>query len=269
MSRMHDQGAADGGAARRTPPTERGPIRKSRVALDAMARAALRSRTPANPTVRSPRVPAAPGRGQASTGTRQVADAVNGSSQSLGSVPNSRTTARLRLLSLAALTALLLVLATLVAVWASGIGSPGPGASGGRVPPLRTTTPTTPPTTPRVRTTPPSTVAPSVPVTQAPAPTSTTTAPATASNGLPQLSALTPLQGGTGQVVTLSGVNLFSPDGYVDVTFGGQAAPTSCATQSICTVTVPTIPGGPASIPVSLTTAAGTSNALPFQYQPS
>jgi hypothetical protein len=276
MSRMHDQGAVDGGAAPHTPPTERGPIGKRHVALDAMARAALRARDPARdpsePTIRSPRATNHPRRADAPTEhppTRRQADR---SSRLLPHPPHTRRTARLRALTLAALAALLLVLATLVAVWASGVGSRAPERSAVRV--------TTPRTGHGRATTPssiPAPVAPQVPVTQGstttvtqgPATTTSSLPPATASGSAPRLSALAPSQGSAGQVLTLSGTNLFSPDGQITVMLGNQVAPTSCSTQSTCSVTVPSIPGGQGSIPVSVTTAAGTSNALTFQYQAS
>ena len=67
-------------------------------------------------------------------------------------------------------------------------------------------------------------------------------------------------------MVAVSGVNLFSADGTVQALVGGKAAPTSCPTQTACTVTVPAGMGPPASLPITIETEAGTSNALAFSY---
>jgi hypothetical protein len=64
----------------------------------------------------------------------------------------------------------------------------------------------------------------------------------------------------------VSGTNLFSSDGHVQATVGGEAAGTSCSTQSSCQVTVPALGGSPRTIPLTITTAAGTSNTVAFSY---
>ncbi len=92
-----------------------------------------------------------------------------------------------------------------------------------------------------------------------------TTAPPTP-GGAPQISSLSPSQGAAGQTVVISGTNLISADGQILARFNGSATQTRCPTQTSCTVTVPDM-GSPASgVPVTVTTAAGTSNALTFQY---
>jgi hypothetical protein len=66
--------------------------------------------------------------------------------------------------------------------------------------------------------------------------------------------------------VVVSGVNLISADGQILARFNGAAAPTRCPTQTSCTVTVPSMGAGPSSVTLTVTTAAGTSNALTFSY---
>lgn len=86
--------------------------------------------------------------------------------------------------------------------------------------------------------------------------------------GPPILTSVTPLSGAAGQVVTLSGTDLFSTDGTVQAFLAGQPIPTSCPTQTSCTVTVPDLPGAPTgAVPLTVQTASGTSNAEPFSYR--
>jgi hypothetical protein len=104
-----------------------------------------------------------------------------------------------------------------------------------------------------------------------PAPGGTTPAAPAASvppvvGNAPLLSALSPHTGGAGQVVVVSGANLMSADGMVLARFGGQEAPTSCPVQTSCTVTVPANVAQGGVVPVTITTDAGTSNALTFDY---
>ncbi len=96
-------------------------------------------------------------------------------------------------------------------------------------------------------------------------PPSTQAAPATP--GGPTLASASPSGGGPGQTVVISGAGLFSSDGEVVAYFGGSAAPTSCASQSSCTVTVPDLGGGPSSVELTVVTASGRSNALKFSYR--
>jgi hypothetical protein len=91
--------------------------------------------------------------------------------------------------------------------------------------------------------------------------------PSTAATGTaPLLSSLSPSTGGSGQQVTVSGTDLLSADGEIVAHFGGQAAATSCPSQTMCLVTVPPLSGSPRSVPVSITTDAGTSRTLTFDY---
>ncbi len=82
----------------------------------------------------------------------------------------------------------------------------------------------------------------------------------------PELLSLVPATGAAGQVVTVSGANLFSPDGHVEAFLGGEDAPTSCPTQTSCLVTVPALSGPTGSVPLTVETEAGTSNAVSFSY---
>jgi hypothetical protein len=94
-----------------------------------------------------------------------------------------------------------------------------------------------------------------------------TSVPTTAVPGSkPTLLSLIPSSGSAGQTITLSGTNLFSPDGRVSAAFDGQVAPTSCTSQTECTATVPPLAGPSANVAVTVTTAGGTSNTIYFMY---
>jgi IPT/TIG domain len=82
----------------------------------------------------------------------------------------------------------------------------------------------------------------------------------------PLLSSLSPSTGGSGQQVTVSGTDFVSADGEIVAHFGGQAAATSCPSQTLCLVTVPPLSGSPRFVPVSITTETGTSRTLTFDY---
>lgn len=114
-------------------------------------------------------------------------------------------------------------------------GKPAPGATGGRASPTTTT---------------------------APSP-----AAATATPGGPRLSSVSPSSGGAGQSVVVNGTGLVSSNGEVVAYFGGAAAPTSCGTQTSCTVSVPDLGSGPASVALTIVTAGGRSNSLRFSYR--
>ncbi len=96
-----------------------------------------------------------------------------------------------------------------------------------------------------------------------------TTAPPPASGPGPVLSALSPSSGSPGQSVVVVGMGFLSSDGTVLATFDGQVAPTVCPMATSCTLTVPAMSDQPSTVPVTITTASGTSNALSFAYQPS
>jgi IPT/TIG domain len=80
------------------------------------------------------------------------------------------------------------------------------------------------------------------------------------------VSSLSATSGTAGQTVVISGANFLSSDGQIVARFGGQTTPTSCPEQHTCTVTVPPQAGAPTTVPVTITTAAGTSNAMNFAY---
>lgn len=82
----------------------------------------------------------------------------------------------------------------------------------------------------------------------------------------PLLSSLSPSTGESGQQVTVSGTDFLSADGEIVAHFGGQAAATSCPSQTLCLVTVPPLSGSPRVVTVSITTEAGTSRTLTFDY---
>jgi len=95
----------------------------------------------------------------------------------------------------------------------------------------------------------------------------TTTAPRTPVAGsVPEITALTPSSGAVGQSVVISGTGLFSSDGHVQAFFGGKQAPTSCPSQSSCTVMVPVLSGPARPVPFTVTTEMGTSNTMSFYY---
>ena len=93
---------------------------------------------------------------------------------------------------------------------------------------------------------------------------STTGAPGTP--GGPTITSLTPNEGAAGQTVVIAGSGLMSSDGQVVARFGGVVAPTSCPSVSSCTATAPPAPAGTAQVPVTVSTAGGTSNSLSFTY---
>jgi hypothetical protein len=77
-----------------------------------------------------------------------------------------------------------------------------------------------------------------------------------------------PSGGSAGQLVDITGSELYSPNGgTVVAAFGGKVAPTYCGTQDSCLVTVPDLGPSPSTVPLTVTTDAGTSNELPFAYQ--
>jgi hypothetical protein len=66
--------------------------------------------------------------------------------------------------------------------------------------------------------------------------------------------------------VTVSGTDFVSADAEIVAHFGGQAAATSCPSQTLCLVTVPPLSGSPRFVPVSITTETGTSRTLTLDY---
>lgn len=94
--------------------------------------------------------------------------------------------------------------------------------------------------------------------------TSSTTTTSPGSGSGPTISALSPNSGTAGTVVTITGSGLVSPDGQITAYFGSTAAPTTCASGSTCTTTVPS--GSPGPETVTVQTASGTSDGLTFTY---
>jgi hypothetical protein len=84
--------------------------------------------------------------------------------------------------------------------------------------------------------------------------------------GAPVISSLSPSSGSSGQTLQVAGSNFLSSDGQIVATFAGQVAPTSCPSQTMCSVTVPPSSAPPGPVSVTITTSAGTSNAVTFTY---
>lgn len=137
------------------------------------------------------------------------------------------------------------------------LGSTTPGHSGGAT---TTAPPATTPTTPTPTTTPPSTT----PTTTAP-PASAST-PGKGGGSAPKLTSVSPGSGRSGQALTISGSGFFSTDGQITAYFGRQPAPTRCATETTCSVTVPDLGTSAASVTITVVTSGGTSNGLAFSY---
>jgi hypothetical protein len=110
-----------------------------------------------------------------------------------------------------------------------------------------------------------------VPTTLAPTTTtraqaSTTTSTVLAAGSAPTLASVAPAQGSAGTVLLVHGTNFFSPNGLVLAHVGGFPARTVCPAQDVCKVTVPDLAGSRSAVTVTITTEAGTSNAMSFQY---
>jgi hypothetical protein len=88
----------------------------------------------------------------------------------------------------------------------------------------------------------------------------------TSVGGSPRLVSVTPSGGGAGQVVKITGVDLYSQDGVVQGSLGGAPAPTRCPSETMCLLTLPTGLGAPQRLSLVVTTQAGASNPLPFSY---
>lgn len=97
-------------------------------------------------------------------------------------------------------------------------------------------------------------------------PVTTTTPPPAHPGGGPAIVSLSPVTGGPGTPLTVTGSGFLSADGTIVAEVDGRAAPTSCADQTTCTVTVPSLPGASGSVPVTVSTAAGTSAPASFTY---
>ncbi len=162
------------------------------------------------------------------------------------------------------LTAVLLVVVVAAMVGTrSGGGSQTSGrtTSTGAGPGARLTRPSTPPTRPA----PGSAGGASGAGTSSSTSTPTSTPPAEP-GGPPVLSTVEPSTGDAGQTVAVTGSNFLSSSGQITADVDGQVAPVNCPDQQTCTVVIPADPGPSASVPVTITTDSGTSNALIFTY---
>jgi hypothetical protein len=101
---------------------------------------------------------------------------------------------------------------------------------------------------------------------QPPNAATTSTTAATGATAGPRLTAVSPSSGAEGQRVEVRGSGMFSRNGEVVAYFGSTAAPTSCRSQTSCTVTVPDLGKRPATVYLTLLTESGRSNALAFSY---
>jgi hypothetical protein len=93
----------------------------------------------------------------------------------------------------------------------------------------------------------------------------TTSTLAVTPGGPPVIDSITPSSGAAGQIISIMGANFLSSDGHIVATFNGVVASTSCPAQNTCTVTVPPSDGA-SSAQVTITTAGGASNSVPFTY---
>ncbi len=148
--------------------------------------------------------------------------------------------------------------------------SPAAGSHPTTAQPANGATPATAPPTTVPPTTVPTTTAPTTtvpPPASAPAASSppTPTNPTGSSAG-PELSSLAPSTGTAGQVLVVNGANLLSASGQITAQVGGENALIACPTSTSCLLQVPAPTGASTSVPVTVTTDGGTSNALSFTY---
>ena len=235
-------------------------------ALAAMAEAARRSRH-SEPGGETSRTPVA---GRSAPPPTHAAADVPAPSPPAGSTPSrrGRWPSRGVLVISAALVAAVVVLVSLSSI--RGGGTSTSHSTSTSLPRNRSAaTARTPATTPPTSS--PSTIPPAGSSTTGPVSTTTsTTTPTTTSvppsNGGPELSALDPSSGAPGQIVVITGTNFVSPSGQISVDFGSQVAVIACPEQTSCLVAVPPETGTASSVPVTMTTDAGTSNPLTFTY---
>ena len=166
---------------------------------------------------------------------------------------------------------LMAILAALLGAWAvkdSGSGSPTP--SGGRPTASAHTVPDAPPTAQAGHTSGPADTTPgttSVTTTTGPSATTATTATSAPSTGSgPVLTSIEPASGTPGQTIVVTGSNLMSPSGQITAQFGADTSTVACLAQTSCLVVVPPDSAPTATIPLTITTDNGTSNAVTFTY---
>lgn len=85
--------------------------------------------------------------------------------------------------------------------------------------------------------------------------------------GVPVLAGLQPATGSPGQTLHLTGRNLFSASGQIEVTVGGRPARVRCPSEHSCLVTVPSLGGHPRTATLVLHTSGGQSNTVSFTYR--
>lgn len=163
---------------------------------------------------------------------------------------------------------LMAVVAALLATWAVKGGGSGSLSSSGHHPGVATrTSPTAPPTAQSGL----SPVAVSgvgggtaSPTTTAPPSTTTPAVPTTGSG--PVLTTLEPASAAPGQVLVIVGSNLMSASGQITANFGTETSTVACPQTTSCLVMVPQDGTSGTSVPFTVTTDSGTSNALTFSY---
>ena len=63
----------------------------------------------------------------------------------------------------------------------------------------------------------------------------------------------------------MTGTGLYSSNGTITAYVGGAAAPTSCPSQTTCTVTIPDL-GRAQRTTLVISTPSGSSNSVAFDY---
>lgn len=66
-------------------------------------------------------------------------------------------------------------------------------------------------------------------------------------------------------MVVVHGRNFLSQNGLIEAYVGGRPTRTDCPAQDTCDVTIPTL-AKKGSVPLTITTSAGRSNTLYFDY---
>lgn len=105
-----------------------------------------------------------------------------------------------------------------------------------------------------------------VPTTTSTTPSSTVPRNGPSGSGAPVLYSLTPSSAPSGATITIVGDGLFSSNHTVIARFDGSVSSTHCPTTHRCLVVVPSRPKGSGTVTVRVSTNAGQSNALSFQY---
>jgi hypothetical protein len=184
-------------------------------------------------------------------------------------VPGSGREHRPRSSRLIASLSLLAIVAALVGTWAiKGNGGTAPSSSRSH-PDVSTVSPSLAPPTAQAgassggATTTGGTTLPAPPTTAGPS--SPTSLPVATSGG-PLLTTLIPASGNAGQVLVIEGSSLVSPSGQITAHFGTETATVACPAQTSCIVQVPPNEAPTGSVPFTVTTDTGTSNALTFSY---